>query len=76
MSHNDTIHYQDIQIIKKEREVSDHKIFPIRIDQDMYQDLRKISFLTHISMADIIREGAENKIKEYKKMLTHTEISV
>lgn len=56
--------------------MSDHKIFPIRIDQDMYQDLRKISFLTHIPMADIIREGTENKIKEYKKMLTHTDINV
>lgn len=51
-------------------------IYPIRIDKEMYEDLRKISYLTHIKIADIIRMGTEIKIKEYKKMLTHTNIRV
>jgi hypothetical protein len=51
-------------------------IFPLRIENKMYEDLRKVSYLTHISKAELIRMGLESKLNEYKKMLIHTEINV
>lgn len=56
--------------------MTESKIFPVRIDIKMYKDLRKLSYLTEMSMSDLIREGINLKIAEHRKVLTNAEIVV
>lgn len=56
--------------------MSDHKVIPIRIDSEMHRMLRKISFLTEITMAELMRQGIQIKINEYKKVLTNADVNV
>lgn len=46
------------------------KSFHFRLEHDTYKNLRKISFLTEKPMNNIIHEGLEKIMKEYKKVLT------
>jgi hypothetical protein len=54
----------------------DSIIYPLRIDVSLHKDLKKLSFLREESMAEIIRDGIRLKIKEYRKMLTNSNITV
>lgn len=54
----------------------DQKIIPVRLDLLLYKDLRKLSYLTEMTMVDIIREGIRLKIKEAQKVLTNADITI
>ncbi len=56
--------------------MKESKIFPVRIEIKMYKDLRKLAYLTEMSMSDLIRDGINLKIAEHKKVLTNAEINV
>lgn len=50
--------------------MDDLKSFHLRLEREMYKNLRKVSFLTEKPMNSIIQEGLEKIMKEYKKVLT------
>jgi hypothetical protein len=52
------------------------KIFPIRIDDETYRQLRKMAFLLEVTMTDIVRDGLKIKLEEAKKMLTNSSVVV
>jgi hypothetical protein len=52
------------------------KIFPIRLDDETYRQLRKIAYLMEVNMTDIVRDGLKIKLEEAKKILTNSSIVV
>jgi predicted DNA-binding protein len=52
------------------------KMIPVRMDQKMYNELRKLSFLVNIPMSEIVRDCLEQKISANKKMLTNNDIAI
>lgn len=52
------------------------KKFLLRMDEEFYQDLRKLSFLEKKSMASIIREAIQDKMKHVRKLLTNIDIVI
>jgi len=52
------------------------KVVPIRVDLQTYKDLRKLAYLTEQPMAEIIRNGIEYQLNNYKKVLTNSDIAV
>jgi predicted DNA-binding protein len=46
------------------------------MDEEFYQDLRKLSFLEKKSMASIIREAIQDKMKHVRKLLTNIDIVI
>ena len=41
-----------------------YRVLPIRIEEENYRALRKLAYLKEISMAEIIRQLIENKVKK------------
>lgn len=56
--------------------MKDEKILPIRIPGALHKELRKLAYLTEISMAELIRQGIVLKLKENKKVLTNSDIAI
>lgn len=60
-------------MIKKEQGL---KIFMLRLEPKTHKELRKLSYLTELPMAELIRDAIKNKLKESKKMLTNADIAI
>jgi predicted DNA-binding protein len=56
--------------------MKEQKILPIRIDKDMFKELRKLAYLTEKPMAELIRQGIKMKLEENKKVLTNSDIAI
>lgn len=52
------------------------RVFPIRLEEDLYKKLRKLSYLNEIPIAQIIREAIEIKLEANKKVLTNSDIAI
>lgn len=52
------------------------RVFPLRIEDNLYRKLKKLSYLTEISMSDIVRMGIELKIEAHKKELTNSDVVI
>lgn len=52
------------------------RIFPVRIDDELYKDLRKLAYLTEQPIAALIREAIHAKLNDNKKMLTNSDIAI
>lgn len=52
------------------------KVFPVRMDEDLYKDLRKLSYLTELPIAEIIRQAVKVKIESHRKLLTNSDIAI
>jgi predicted DNA-binding protein len=56
--------------------MKEQKIVPIRMDNEMHRELRKLAFLTELPMAHIVRQGIQMRIDEIKKALTSRDIAI
>lgn len=56
--------------------MQEFKAFQVRIDNELYSNLKKLSFLSEKSMNKIISESLEKMITDYKKVLTNSGIMV
>lgn len=48
----------------------------VRLTENEHKMWRKLAYLNEVSMASLIRDCVENKIKEQKKVLTNSDISI
>lgn len=53
-----------------------YKVLPIRLEEDCYRKWRKLAYLNEMSMAQMIRELVEQKLKDTKKLLTNSDIAI
>lgn len=53
-----------------------HKILPFRMDDELYLKLKKLSYLTDKSMAELVRQGLEKTLNDYKNILTRSDIAI
>lgn len=56
--------------------MSDLKLLTIRMEQDTHKQLRKLSYLTEESIAELIRQGIQIIIEKNKKVLTNSDVAV
>jgi len=56
--------------------MSADKIIPLRINPELHDQLRTVSFYTKIPMAELMRQGIQLKINKYKKLLTNIKVNV
>lgn len=56
--------------------MSNLKVMPVRIDTELYKDLRKLSYLSELPMSELIRQAIKLKIDECKKVLTNSDIAI
>jgi hypothetical protein len=52
------------------------KLLMLRLTKKMHKDLRKLSYLSELSMAEIIRTAIDEKLKSNKKILTNSDIAI
>jgi hypothetical protein len=50
--------------------------FLVRIEEESYEDLRKLSHIARVPMAEIVRNSIKETIKENKRILTKTDIAI
>jgi len=56
--------------------MSDFKILPVRFEPETYRLLRKMAYLNEMPMSELIRDLVKNKINEYKKVLTNSDVAI
>jgi len=52
------------------------KVLPIRMEETQYRKWRKLAYLNEMSMAELIRQLMDEKLKEASKMLTNSDIAI
>lgn len=48
----------------------------IRMEEKSYRQLRDVAHVNEVSMASLVRDLIDNKLKEYKKVLTNSDIAI
>lgn len=58
-----------------EKEIT-YKVLPVRVESGKYKQLRKLAYLSEMSMAELIRRMLDEKLNSMKKVLTNSDIAI
>lgn len=59
-----------------QEKLKDYTVFPVRIENSTYKELKKLSYLNEVPVSVLVRQGIKLRIDFFKKQLTNEDIAI